>query len=187
MTEARFHPNGFIQYDLPNGSRLHIWAAQLPRGQKFNTPIHDHTFDFDSTILFGTLLHTVYAFVPDNRGAFDLYAARPWLTGDETTLENLEVRGDMQIMETHEFPATSRYQFRAGWFHETNFKGAGLNNMTVTMMTKTEKNLRPHARVACPVGEVPDNDFRRDSVPQELLMRYVEVAMQYVPVEAQYA
>ncbi len=182
MTEARFHPNGFIQFDLPSGNRLHVWSDELPRGQKFNTPIHDHTFNFKSRIIAGELNHTVYGFAPDNRGNYDLYAARPFLNGDDTTLENLGERGEFTIIEDLWFGAGDGYQFKAGWFHETRFRGAGPLRVCASIMTKTEKNLRPYARVACPVGELPDNDFRRGSLSQEFLMEYVNaVCIDFVP------
>jgi hypothetical protein len=37
----RVHGNGFIQLDLPDGKRLHVWDEDIPR-QKVNTSMHDH-------------------------------------------------------------------------------------------------------------------------------------------------
>ena len=46
-SEPRLHGNGFIQLDLGDDQRLHIWSPDLPPAQRVSTQIHDHQF-FDS-------------------------------------------------------------------------------------------------------------------------------------------
>lgn len=45
-TEAkpRVHPNGFIQLDISETDRLHVWHPSLPYRQKTFSPVHNHIF-----------------------------------------------------------------------------------------------------------------------------------------------
>lgn len=56
----RVHGNGFVQLDLSETVRLHVWGhPSIPR-QKTDTPIHDHRFAFSSLILKGAMTNNLY-------------------------------------------------------------------------------------------------------------------------------
>src|SRR3546814_5268128 len=70
----RVHGNGFIQLDLTERGRLHIWGdPRIPR-QKTATPIHDHVFGFESTVVVGRLVNLVFSIVYCESGGFEVYA-----------------------------------------------------------------------------------------------------------------
>jgi len=60
----RVHGNGFVQLDLTERSRLHIWGDPRIPKQKVATPIHDHVFGFESTIIVGRVISLTYAVTP---------------------------------------------------------------------------------------------------------------------------
>ncbi len=54
-SEPRIHGNGFIQVDLDELHRLHLWDVMIPR-QSVDSSIHDHAFGFESRTLQGMLV-----------------------------------------------------------------------------------------------------------------------------------
>ena len=67
----RVHGNGFIQLDLTDRRRLHVWGDhRIPR-QSVPSTIHDHTFSFKSTIILGQLVHREIGIFPDTSGAYE--------------------------------------------------------------------------------------------------------------------
>jgi hypothetical protein len=179
LSEPRLHPNGFIQVNINDFRRINIWDESLPPAQTINTPIHDHTFDFTSRIVAGTLIHIAYDFTQDQKGDFELWGVQPWLDGEETQLKKLPgMRGNLSEFESLRLPAGYQYQFHAGWFHETKHEG-----FTVTVMTKTRKNVTAGARVAVPQGGSVDNTFVRDIEQVHLLLPYVHKALVYLDAD----
>ena len=179
--EPTLHPNGFVQFDLTPDVRLHIWSPRLPEAQVVKTPIHDHTFNFRSRVLCGSLHHDVYAWVPNNIDpGYTLYAAKPWLTGLDTALITLGENGDMTLLEENTFTPGGEYVFKAGWFHESYADG-----LTATVCLKTRKHLREAARVAVPFGQEPDNDFSRYQTKENItpMFEIIEEVWPLVPVE----
>ena len=58
--KPRVHPNGFIQLDLNQDAsmRLHVWPDESEGHvpcQETKTTIHDHKFDMQSMIVYGSL------------------------------------------------------------------------------------------------------------------------------------
>lgn len=179
LKAPRLHPNGFIQVDISDFRRINIWDDALPPAQTINTPVHDHTFDFTSRIVAGTLIHIAYDFAPNPQGDSQLWGVEPWKDGEDTVLKPLAgMRGDIGVFETLTLPAGHQYQFRAGLFHETKHDG-----FTVTVMTKTRKNVTAAARVVVPVGGSVDNDFSRDQYPADKLSPFVERALGFLDPE----
>lgn len=167
MTEPRLHPNGFIQYDLPTGDRLHIWHPDLPIAQVVYTPIHDHTFDFTSRVVMGRLTHVVYEFWNHPEGEYQLHRAQV-IAGEDTKLAPLKQVGNMQEAERWVLGEHSVYSFKHGRFHTSEGEG-----LTATVMTKVATDLLPFPRIAVPVGIDPDNNFRRHQYEPNHLMKYV--------------
>lgn len=171
IERCTMHPNGFIQYPLNDGARLHIWSPLLPEAQKVKTPIHDHTFDFMSIIIMGKLEHITYC-----------ETAHKLAFGDDAVLDTTHLLwGAADVLQPtasavgleeadHLFLASgSRYTLQAGKFHES--RGHGL---TATIMTKTALFATPWAYVAIPHGVEPDNTFRRDQYSHDYLFEFVQ-------------
>lgn len=169
MSEPRLHPNGFIQYDLPDDrGRLHIWHPDLPVAQIVHTPIHDHTFDFESQVIFGSLTHTPFTFDQRPDGDYRLYRAVVEF-GEDTRLEPTTRVGNMVSGGAIDFFKGDRYSFFAGRFHTSTAQV-----LTATIMQKTATGVFPQPYIAVPVSVNPDNNFRRYQYGVEELWEYVE-------------
>lgn len=150
----RVHGNGFIQIDIDDNRRLHIWDHRIPK-QKVATPIHDHRFDFTSRVLKGTLWHTTYNIRYDEDGDYEIYIPEV-RKGEDTILVSSGDKCVVSCDKVISIPEGGSYEFGAMRFHET-----GWAEPTVTLMTKlkTYKFLDP--RVLVKHGFKPDNDFHR--------------------------
>ena len=64
------HGLGFIQVQLPGDQRVHVWHPSLPRyGHLEFMGIHNHSFDFESRVLVGSIHNTEY--VAEQADSFD--------------------------------------------------------------------------------------------------------------------
>ena len=161
-TEATIslHGLGFLQVKLGGNQRLHVWHPGLPRRRcHVHSQIHDHRFDFSSTILVGTQVNWVYAdFVPTDRSATHVVyihdgerlptGNRPWTPRGKLCVN----RGSAERVEAGE-----TYYMLRGVFHSTVPGGDG---RVATIMRKTFIGTEA-ARSLCEVGVEPHADFDR--------------------------
>jgi hypothetical protein len=163
----RVHPNGFLQLDLPDQHRLHIWpdALELPR-PAVDMPIHDHTFSFASTILTGSLTNIVHEPVLDDEGGYHMYEILPFVaTGRHTPFERTDAnRYRFDVTETETNTPGQKYDFAAFRFHESVPHGLTATVICIGAFDRTRR-----ARVGCPIDQVPDGSFRRDCLEDEVL------------------
>jgi len=171
----RLHPNGFIQLDLTDTVRLHVWpdkSVELPK-PKVLTVIHDHTFDFVSTVVVGQLTNLIYEFEESPSGPWHLYSVKPYavvkhwvpmMLLDNRRYASLVV--DASIIHRGE-----SYEFQAFKFHETLWDA-----FTVTAVKISNPHPNLYARVACDVRETPDNEFRRDDADPKILWNLIKKA-----------
>jgi hypothetical protein len=167
---ARVHPNGFLQLNLPNDRRLHIWPEEpLPQSNPL-LPIHDHTFAFESTILTGKLSNITREVIPIPDGPSCLYEIYPFLAGRG---HNPFIRADSQHYDTYiTEEATYRpgdvYEFPPFVLHETVPEGC-----TATVIKHRNVDKERRARVVCPRDLSPDGSYRRDGTPQGQLWNII--------------
>lgn len=96
QSRPRVHGNGFIQLDLTDRRRLHIWGdPRIPR-QRVPSTIHDHTFNFSSRVYRGQIIHREIALEPHPDGAYRLYQA-VCRHGEDTRLVAHENRVEARI------------------------------------------------------------------------------------------
>lgn len=173
----RVHGNGFIQFDLTEDGtqRLHVWHDDIPR-QVVATPIHDHVFDLHSKVIAGTLIHE--ELVPINaslrKGTHRIFRARQEEGTQNTVLVPDEGTVHLNVSQRLVLGAGSVYTFPAWKLHQTEHRG-----LTATIMDKInapDEYGRP--RVLVPVGQEPDNEFRRDNHDPEVLWPYIERALE---------
>ena len=165
----RVHGNGFIQLDLQDNRRLHVWGDyRIPR-QIIPSPIHDHTFSFMSTIIKGQLVNRSMNVRIDSGGGFDLYVAKI-NEKEDTHLEKQSYRVSVEIQHEILMKAEQQYTFPAGAFHETV---APWKCVTVIDKVKSTKLPKPAARVLVPVGLEPDNTFNRYDADPKLLWQII--------------
>lgn len=177
MTRPYLHPNGFIHLNLTPNKRLHIWHPQIPQAQKVYTPIHDHTFYFQSRILTGVLTHTTYGVFALDEDS-EVYTHRHYAVD---TRQEILVPTDhwAEVVKIHEehHVAGDYYDFGGvGAFHSSE---SFYHGMTATIMTVKERDHnfpRAKANVLVPRGVEPDNEFRRDGYDVDALMPFVKEA-----------
>jgi hypothetical protein len=172
----RVHPNGFIQLDLETpveaatghsgaSRRLHVWnppGLDLP-SQARRSPIHDHVFDMESTVIVGQLRQIVY----DASLAPVVFRESGPCWTHEVCLANYSQASKSTLEPTGVFitaisdPSYAVYEREtytqaACTFHDTLVHGPCL-----TIMTKTKVYEGRPARVLIELGQKPDNDFVR--------------------------
>lgn len=179
----RVHGNGFIQIDLSERVRLHVWGhGAIPR-QASETPVHDHTFGFTSYVLHGALENVRYQFRPDGSPTvapeqFPV-AVQPHRAtvrhGEDTVLSPYGPAGVIVSFERLLHTAGSRYSMRAGEIHESVPRGPSLSVIVKNGPTLSQGG--PAPTVFVPLGVEPDNAFDRYAEPEDKLWAIVELVL----------
>lgn len=155
--DPRVHGNGFIQFDLTGGRRMHVWGdPRIPR-QTVPSQIHDHTFSFTSQIMVGQIVHREIGLWANYEGAYDAY--RPVTNeGEDTRLVKFPMRYNATIRSEQLFKEGDTYTFEAYKFHETVAPW-----VCVTVIEKDKSKTREGVppTVLVPHGLEPDNSFNR--------------------------
>lgn len=173
----RVHPNGFIQLDLDERRRLHVWHPRLPYRQRTYHPIHDHVFGFKSRVFSGRLVNVNYEIERNPAsGRFFLWQAVS-TSGEESRLVQILCKPvDMAPTSVQVVWPGSTYAIEPYTFHENL-----ANEPTLTVIEKdgptTHQDAESRPRVAVPVGVEPDNDFCRGTVDADLLWELIAEAM----------
>lgn len=158
--EPRVHGNGFIQLDISNKSRLHIWGhPDIPK-QAVSTPIHDHRFSFKSTVLVGRLVNITYTFNYNNDFPPKFSEHEAICRQGEDTILTPTGRHGIVVERTttmiDDWDIRNVYHMEKGIFHEL------LPCVpSATICTKTANSPNRIPRVLVPFGITPDNDFNR--------------------------
>lgn len=175
-SRPRVHGNGFIQLDLTDRSRLHIWGDERIPRQKVATPIHDHVFGFESTVIIGRVVNVVYDVEPTPHGDYRVYypAMRE---GHDTALEpsHLTVLAQADRVDMVSWNSRFRkYTIRVREVHETFAPdGPAATIIIKDDVTQAQGALVP-PRVLVPIFTQPDNEFDRHSFDEDLLWRITE-------------
>jgi len=152
---ARVHGNGFIQVDISPDRRLHIWPEDMKAIQATATPIHDHRFSFNSTVLVGCVANISVHCLSNPRGDYQIYEANP---RDKEDTRLLPTGNYVKIAPIQDKVVREgkTYCFERYEFHETRPKG-----FSVTSMRKSRVDRSWIPRVLVPRGQEPDNEFNR--------------------------
>ncbi|MBK3848299.1 MAG: hypothetical protein KKD27_03945 [Gammaproteobacteria bacterium] len=130
-----WHPLGFvsgtfIRHEISK-ARLHIWPTDNKK-QIGGLEVHDHTFDFTSWVIQGTI--ESQTFTPENNGELSVAYCTTY-TGSESVLTKTSKR----ISITHQVPlilrAGDKYFFEAGRLHRSRVLG---KNPAVTVLITAE-------------------------------------------------
>ncbi len=176
----RVHGNGFIQVDINDRSRLHVWwPGRVPR-QTPVTPIHDHIFGFTSEVLIGRVINIVYEPTINLREGGHIVYRASTRAGDDSILKQERVSADTDPFDTalrvdvglgwaQTVTAGQSYSMSAGVYHETVS-----DEPTATVCHKNGSTLgqdpgQRGPRVLVPFGMQPDNAFSRYGHDPELL------------------
>ncbi|MEE8608946.1 MAG: hypothetical protein V3S55_15185 [Nitrospiraceae bacterium] len=154
------HGLGFLQIKLGGSQRLHIWHPDLPRRSCFkHSQVHNHRFNFSSTVLKGMQINDTFAVFEDetnathraylHEGARGASGNRPWIPREMLWLGHVS----RELVDEGE-----TYHMLNEVFHSTTPGGDG---RVATLMTKTFEGVIGGARSLCEVGTKPDVDFNR--------------------------
>ncbi len=173
----RVHGNGFIQLDLTPRTRLHIWGDPRIPKQKVPTPIHDHVFGFESTVLVGRVINVVYIVNAHEHGDYRIYTPEI-REREDTILKPTEIRVvvDPIHVDTIDWQTSScKYGILLRQFHETIApSGPAATIIIKNDMTQAQGNVKMLPRVLCPVTQEPDNEFNRYAADVDMLWRIIE-------------
>lgn len=173
----RVHGNGFIQLDLTERMRLHVWGdARIPR-QSPESQIHNHTFGFTSHIMRGEIENRVYAPAMREPLAQDFLPHKAVVSHDaDTKLVPSGAETALEVVRIETISEGLWYSMLPGEIHESVPHG-----VTVSIIVKDGPTLTqggPSPTVYVPSGQEPDNVFDRYSAPPELLWRIIREAIQ---------
>lgn len=175
-TRPRVHGNGFIQLDLTDRIRLHVWGdPRIPR-QATETPVHDHAFGFTSYVLRGVLENKLYTREPISL-ITPLHQPHRAVArhGEDTRLEPTGNTVPLWVLASQFVGAGNSYAMRAREIHETIPHGVSLSVIVKDEPTVTYGGAPPTVYV--PIGVVPDNAFDRYAASPELLWQIIAEAI----------
>ena len=172
----RVHGNGFIQLDLTERSRLHIWGdPRIPR-QKVATMIHDHVFGFTSTIIVGRLINVVYAVELRPHGDYQVYV--PEVREGEDTVLNPTPRHviaePVHVDMINRNSGSRKYGILPFEFHESFAPDGPAATIIVKDAPTQAQGAKEKPRVLVPVDQVPDNEFNRYDADEGELWHIIE-------------
>ncbi len=174
-SRPRVHGNGFIQLDLTPRTRLHIWGDPRIPKQKVATPIHDHVFEFKSTILFGRLVNVMYDIVPHLHGNFTVYTPEVRDREDTVLRDTMQsVHAIQTRVEMVQWGGTvATYRIRPFEFHESFAPDGPAATIILKDAPTQAQGAKAKPRVLVPVGTEPDNEFNRYDADPDLLWRII--------------
>jgi hypothetical protein len=170
----RVHGNGFIQLDLTDRVRLHVWGHKDIPQQKVYTGHHDHMFGFVSRVLLGKMGNSRYRPIQDPDGRFMVHKAQV-RDREDTVLRPVGERVTLIHEGTSWYGPGQTYSMKPGEIHESL-----VDELTVTVITKTGRTLSqggPSPRVFVPIDMEPDNNFNRYQHPADVLWRIIAEAL----------
>lgn len=164
------HGLGFIQVQLDESRRLHVWHPELPRRACIDhSSIHDHRFDFTSLVITGELDNVVFMESASDTGLYQTYlhegarspnGGRPW---------EPDGRIDLRPIGTQHVKEGQVYRMPAYKYH---LSIPGIGGRVATVMTKTAEYPQG-AHSTCLVGVEPDRDFNRFQLTEDQLWEVV--------------
>ena len=158
----RVHGNGFIQLDLTDRLRLHVWGdPDIPR-QTTRSPVHDHVFSFTSHIIVGRMVNVVYDAFENAHGDYLVHTPRI-RRGEDSILVPTEERVTIfprSVNLIEQGTSKRRYPMPAFHYHETLTDGPSATIIEKDGPTQAQ-GAESLPRVLVPFGVEPDNDFDR--------------------------
>lgn len=171
------HPLGFVCLPLArqtgSGICLHVWTSQVPRADLTTSPVHCHSWDLESTVLYGAVGNEqVYVAETTDRPThrlFDVYSR-----GDIDEIRATDTlvrcsRGEIRVSRPGEI-----YRLLAGQFHNTVVP----NNEAATLAVWTGRPGRTDRSVG-PV-DVPTHFQRRQHCGEDESVRTVRIVAKHL-------
>lgn len=171
----RVHGNGFIQLDLDDRWRLHIWGDSRIPSQSVPSDIHDHVFGFDSFLLTGAITNIIWGVSEDADGSYEMLV--PVIRqGEDTILSHTDRFCNAKV---HRMDFMSRltgnthYRMEPFVFHSTVAHEPAATLIYKDGATQAQGAFRtPSVLIA--KGLQPDNNFDRYAADPNLLWQIIE-------------
>lgn len=160
--KVRIHGNGFLQAELPDGNKMHVWADDCPK-QDEPTLIHNHTSGFTSDILYGVLQNTEYVLGDYSKAGKDdvIYNELEAIVrhDKDTVLQFTSFQYFLSSCRIFTFTEGSHYDFpgNEGLFHATN----PITPIVVTRVIRWDNEEDRNPMILIEEGKEPDNSFDR--------------------------
>jgi hypothetical protein len=176
------HGLGFIQVKLEGNQRLHVWHPDLPRRSCYeHSAIHNHRFNFVSTVLIGRQINRRYSVADADGGTHDLISHDGPRGPEGGRLSYVAGRVNVLAREDEVIDAGHSYLMNQLEYHETPNSG-----IVVTVMRKLVEGT-VHASSLITHGVTFDQSFDRYQLPEAELWRFVVDAMGGVALPAKVA
>lgn len=144
---------GFIQLKIDEFYRLHFYHPELPA---FNEDIHNHRYDFKSTILKGTFHNSLYCVSPGETHIITNESCNPEI---KAPTEVKFCSAELELTSSYE--AGQDYFMDHTWFHTVKAENC------ITLLERTDYK-KEFAQVITPVDGVSTCPFSKKLVEADL-------------------
>lgn len=126
---------GFIQCKVSHTERYHFYHEDLYPIVDMEEEIHDHRYDFISTILKGELTNKLYQFIPDEKGEY--YSELESCNKDKIVNDKKTTMGNIILLSTQIYKENQSYEMKFEQLHTIEAK----NCVTHLIRTDYKKEL----------------------------------------------
>ena len=161
---------GFIQLKLNDVSRVHYWCPWIPAPER--EEIHDHRYNFKSTVVAGVLHFELYEPTPMQRDhvfTHELFQT-DCAPGHEGNKDPKAYPVTLEHRGTYDVHAGSSY-----WFSEKQFHTTEGTRFAITYLEREEKT-KQFANVIKPKGAPVSCPFAK-TLPEDECWSYIEQAI----------
>jgi hypothetical protein len=173
-TEPYWFGLGFIQLKLNDTVRMHFWLPEIPHPER--EEIHNHRYDFTSTVLAGHLMHEVWhlnSLITANA----LRAFTEWEIFETNCAPNKE--GTVETVTPCTVSKVGEFSLAAGSiyaFPHTSFHTTEGTKFAITHLTRVLPKTLEFASVIKKRGTATVCPFA-EKLPTDLCWQYIEAAL----------
>jgi len=175
--EPRLHPNGFIQLDIDDRTRLHVWTEKPLTEHISKNRIHDHVFDFRSTVICGSVIDTKYQLRQSPKGRYEVFDVIPYVIDNRagSPERSCSDRFDLLPRDKRKFVAGEQYALKADEIHETTPCG-----LTATIISYKVRKSKRVARIFRPDDQRTPKFFDRKTVSSRILWHEIKLVCERI-------
>lgn len=165
------HGLGFIQLQLENNCRLHVWHPELPRRICFvDSSIHNHRFSFESAVIKGTQVNRRIEIELTKDGSHEVISHNGPRSPKGGRISYPVAECNIFYHEPEKLGVGQTYFMNQYDYHETPNSGT-----VITFMRKLEEG-NIHANSIIVKGKNFDQEFDRFQLSPDELFDYVRDA-----------
>lgn len=170
---------GFIQLKLSDTERMHFWCPEIPRPER--EEIHNHRYDFHSTVLAGELWHEVYHLdaTVDPSADIKIVDSCEWEIFETNCSPTKE--GTVETVTPCIVTRVGAFRLHAGSYYEfphESFHTTELTTFAITHLTRKLPKPLEFASVIKRRGQETTCPFK-EKIPADTCWMYIDAALQY--------